>query len=57
MAKKDKTERARQEIKRQTNPERAAHLGSKPGVNDACCTECTEWYDTNDDKQVNKHAH
>ena len=57
MAKKDKTERAKQEIKRQTNPERAAHLGAKPGVDDAFCTECETWYDSTNDKQVNKHAH
>jgi hypothetical protein len=56
-SKDKKTERASKELKRQTNPERAAHLGKKPGTNGAFCTECKTWYDSTNNAQVGKHAH
>lgn len=54
---KKKDERAAKELARQTDPDRAARLGKKANTNDAYCTECTEWYNTSNQAEVNKHAH
>jgi hypothetical protein len=39
------------------HPKDAAKWGSQKGTNDAFCTECTTWYDSTNDAQVNRHAH
>lgn len=52
MAKKDKDETGKY-----IDPEAAAKRGSRPGAKDAHCTECGEWYDSNNNAQRNKHAH
>jgi hypothetical protein len=39
------------------DPNAAEQRGSKKGTRDAWCTECEEWYDSSNDREVNKHAH
>jgi hypothetical protein len=53
----NKAARVERKLLRTQKPERAARLGDRPGVNDAFCAECKIYYDSNNDGQVNKHAH
>lgn len=39
------------------HPKQAAKWGAQKGTEDAFCTECETWYDSTDQKAVDRHAH